>query len=647
MSLYARDERNPNARLFALALAAGVPFAAYLATASAYDYWLDGGEFTAQAVFLDIAHPPGHPLAGLLGKLACLLPLGPIPLRVALAQAVCAAVAAGFLYRALDTTVRALGVLRDRAVVPLALGGTWLVSLSYAWWFQAVRPEVYALQAALVAIALERVVALEASWPTHDVRPLYVAFLALGLGLANHHLVAFLVLPALAPTLARVFRVRGARPLWICAGALAMGLLAYVYLPLRAGTDPPANLGDPTSPARLFWVVSARVYAHDMGTEAVQPLGERFLDVFLILGRNLANVWPATDDLGQVLRALFAVGLTLVAIYAALRTPGARRIGLVWTLVLTVSIGARAWLGSVRSNPDILGYLLPGIAAVGAMWIALVAVIIARIGQRPDGTPRTAATLVAICIACAGLAQLKASSAQASLASFRATDAFDEERVRRLPENAVVVAHQPQTVFRHWAVNATERARPDVTLVPMPFLGYPGVVEGLTAHDPEVAELLRGYLLHGELRQPDVQSLAARRPLLIEMDIGVPVELYETLVPEGMYYSVLDGGATDTDVLEAAIPHEATLDRLYRELGTEVFEIETANHLLWVHYMDALYYAAVGAREPARRAVQRGLAIEPETVELQRLGEALATGTDEDGPIDVTPFRVQSSWSER
>ncbi len=56
-------------RLVALLLASGVPFAAYLATASAHDFWLDGGEVTAQGIFLDIAHPPGHPLAGLVAKL--------------------------------------------------------------------------------------------------------------------------------------------------------------------------------------------------------------------------------------------------------------------------------------------------------------------------------------------------------------------------------------------------------------------------------------------------------------------------------------------------------------------------------------------------------------------------------------------------
>lgn len=645
MGLLTRGKRDPNVRQIAIALAAGVPLVAFFATASANDYWLDAGELTAQAVNLDIAHPPGHPIAGLLGKLMTLLPLGPLSLRVALGQALCAAVAAGFTFSAIDTTVRTLGVERDRVAVPLALGGTWLVVCSYAWWFQAVRPEVYALQAMLVAIAIERIVALEAAWPTHDVRPLYVACLALGLGLANHHLVAFLALPALAPTLARVFRARGARPLWLAALALGIGLATYVYLPVRAATDPPANLGDPTNASRLLWVVSARVYAHDMGTEAAQPLVERFLDVFVIMGRNLANVWPATDDLGEVLRALFAVGLTLVAIYAVLRTPGARRIGIVWTLLATVSIGARAWLGSVRSNPDILGYLMPGLAAVGALWMALLALLLARIGQRPDGTPRAVTTALAFVIAGVGLAQMKASAPHASLASFRSPDVFDEERIRRLPPNAVVVAHRPQTVFRHWALGATDRARPDVSIVPMPFLEYPGMVEALAARDPDLSDLLRGYLLEGELRQPDVQSLAARRPLLIEMDPRVPIELYETLVPRGLFYAVVDGGATDTDVLEAAEPHEEVLDRLYANLGSDgASEEQTKGHLLWIHYTDALYYAAVGAREPARRAVQRGLAVNEDSAELQALEQALMGPGDD--PIDIRPFLVGSAYDE-
>jgi hypothetical protein len=622
MGLLSRGTRDPNVRLIALALASGVPLAAYLATASAHGYWLDAGELTAQAIHLDVAHPPGHPLAGLLGRLVAFVPLGPLPLRVALGQALCTAAAAGFLFSAMDTTARALGIERDRLAVPLALGGTWLVACSQAWWFQAVRPEVYGLQALLVAIVVERVVHLEAAWPTLDVRPLYVAALALGLGLANHHLVAFLTMPALAPTLARVYRARGRRVLARSALALALGLSTYVYLPVRAATDPPANLGDPSSVARFFWVLSARVYQQNKGFEAPQPLGERLADVVVIL----------TDTFPFVVLVLAAAGL-----YALLRTAGARRIGYVWAALVLFVVTGPAWLMSVRSNPDVLGYMMIGLGAVGALAVAFVAAVLARLGQRPSGAPKPLATALAVVVAALGLASLKASAERGSLARFHATDDFDEERVRRLPANAVVVAHRPQTVFRHWSAAASEGARPDVTLVPMPFLGYPGVVDAVAARDPDVAELLRGYLLEGELRQPDLQSLAARRPLLVEMDPRVPRELYETLVPAGLYYEVVDAGATDTDVLDAAEPHGKVVSRLHAHLGDGALERETKNQLVWLHYMDAVYFAAVGAREPARRAVDRALALAPGSRELRGLDAALEEG---EGPVEVAPFIV-------
>ncbi|HJL15619.1 MAG TPA: DUF2723 domain-containing protein [Sandaracinaceae bacterium LLY-WYZ-13_1] len=636
MGLLSRGERDPNVRWIALALASGVPLTAYLATASAHDYWLDAGEFTAQAIHLDVAHPPGHPLAGLLGRLFAYVPLGPLPLRVAVAQAFCTAAAAGFLFSALDTTARAMGVRRDRVAVPLALGATWLVACSHAWWFQAVRPEVYGLQALLIAIVVERIVHLEAVWPTLDLRPLYVASLALGLGLANHHLVAFLTLPAMAPTLARAYRARGGRALLRGALAGLLGLSTYVYLPVRAATDPPANLGDPSSLSRFFWVISAKVYQQNKGFEAPQPLADRLRDVLRILGESFGGE-PA-DEVSVAVWAFAVLGTASLGAYVLLRTAGARRVGYVWVALAFFVLTGPAWLMSVRSNPDVLGYMMLGLAAVAALAMAFVAALLARIGQRPDGSPQPIATVLAVVAAVLGLASLRASADEASLASFEATDPFDEERVRRLPPNAVLVAHRPQTVFRHWSVAASEGARPDVTLVPMPFLEYPGVVEALAERDPDLNELLRGYLLEGELRQPDLQSLAARRPLLVEMDVRVPTELFETLVPAGLYYEVVDAGATDTDVLEAAEPHGKVVSRLYTNLDTDgPLETETAKQLVWLHYVDALYYAAVGAREPARLALERALAIRPESPELRGLEQALAEG---EGPVEISPFRV-------
>ncbi|UJR86129.1 protein O-mannosyl-transferase family [Sandaracinus amylolyticus] len=623
MALIPKHPRDPSVSLIAYALAVGVPFAAYLATASPHAYWLDSGELAAAAVALDIAHPPGHPLAALVGHLFTFLPLGPLALRIALAQALCGAVAAGFLFRAIDTTVRAMEVRHDRLSIPIALGATWSVACSYAWWFQSVRPEVYALQALLLAIAIERIVALEASWPTHDVRPLSVAALALGLALANHHFMAVMTLPAIAPTLARVYRARGPRSLVVAAGALAAGLAAYVYLPVRSSTDPPVDLGHPTDLSRFFWVVSARAYQHTNVLEDAGPI-DRAIDVMIAI---VETVHP------------LLLVLALAGLWALLRAPGARRLGWVWAAIVLFACLGRTWLGHTAGNPDALGYLLPAFMGIAALAAAFVGALMAQLGGGSARAPRTMLTVLALVTAALGLAQLDQSRAHASLATFHATDDFDDRRIRALPPRAVVIAHLPQTVFRHWELAQTEHARPDVTLVPIPFLGYPGVVDHLVERDPSLRELLSGYLVDGELRQPNLQSLAASRPLLIEMDVRVPRALYETIVPGPGFYEVVDGGATDADVRGGAARRAASLESLARALGPRQDDPETRNQLLWAHYVDALYYAQVGVLERARESVSRALAIQPEALELRALSQRLAEA-DGETPIDVSDFTV-------
>ncbi|MBC7171573.1 MAG: DUF2723 domain-containing protein, partial [Polyangiaceae bacterium] len=131
------------------ALAFVVPLACYLATASGHGYWLDAGELVAQATDLGISHPPGHPLFGVVAHAASLVPLGPIEFRVAVLGAVCTALAALFFHRALLVTVEAVGLRSPKLSVPIALAGSWLLAGSAGFWFEGVRPEVYALEAAL------------------------------------------------------------------------------------------------------------------------------------------------------------------------------------------------------------------------------------------------------------------------------------------------------------------------------------------------------------------------------------------------------------------------------------------------------------------------------------------------------------------
>ncbi|MBK8171519.1 MAG: DUF2723 domain-containing protein [Sandaracinaceae bacterium] len=621
MGLLPKAKDLPTVRFIAQGLACGVPLASYFATASAYDYWLDSGEFVAAARNLGIAHPPGHPLSALVAHILTFFPIGPMAFRVACVSAIFAAVGAAALFRAIETTVRAMGITSGWISLPLALCASWLCTCSPGFWLQAIRPEVYALHACLAFVAIERIVHLEAEWPTNDVRPLYTACLCIGLALANHHFLAFLLLPVLAPTLARVHRVRGARALLLASASTLVGLATYLYLPLRAARAPIPNLGAPTDLSRIFWVVSAQAFQKSSGSTP-QPMGERFLDVLVHM-----------VDTMHVVPLLLAV----VGLYVLVRLPGARRLGWVWGSVLLFTFVARAWLGFVRSNPDALGYLMPAFGAVAALAAAFVAKLLSLLGTTETRGASKSAVLVvlALCIFCAMEAQR--TSRQVSLARFSATDDFDDARRRELPYGAVVLAHAPGTIFRHWGSEASDRVRPDLTLIPVPFLTYPGMVDELITRDPDVAPLLRGYLLDGQLRAGELQSLASDRPVFVELDLRLSAEAMGTLVPAGGMYEVLADGSSETDEHVGRASRQRTLQRLYTRLGRGVAEPETRSVLLWTHYTDALYYASVGDRIGATASLDRALALDPIDRSLLAL-QSMVNDETHRGRIDVTRF---------
>lgn len=621
MGLVPKTREHATLRLIALALACGVPFASYIATASAHDYWLDSAEFVAAARNLGIAHPPGHPLNALVSHLFTFLPVGSLSFRTAIASALFAAVGAGALFRAIETTILAMDIRSSWVSLPLALGASWLCSCSPGVWQQAIRPEVYALHACLAFVAIERIVQLESDWPSRDVRPLYTAALCVGLALANHHFLAFLLFPVMAPSLARVQRAHGTRPLLISAALVGLGLLTYLYLPLRAAQNPTPNLGAPTDLARMVWVVSAQAFQHTSGISD-QPLGERIMDVVV-----------------HLVETMHLVPLILGAggIYTLFRVPGAKRLAWIWGALLVFTIVARAWLGFVRSNPDALGYLIPAFGSVAALVAVFVAKLLAFLRKSERHTEGASAIFVALLLCVVSGAYAARTPERVSLAHFAATDEFDDVRRRDVPYGAIVIAHQPATIFRFWGSETADRTRPDVMLLPLPFLTYPGMVDDLVTRAPELGPLIRNYLLDGELRASDLQSLAAERTVLIEPDVRLSQETLQTLIPAGGLFEAPADGASETDERVGRSVRQRTLTRIYARLGRGLRDPETRATLLWTHYMDALYYAAVGDRVGARDALDHALAIDPLDASLLAL-DGVVRDESARGAMDVRRF---------
>ena len=642
----------------ALWLAGGVPFVAYVVTASGFAYWLDSGEFVAAAVQLDIAHPPGHPLSALYGKALSLLPFGSLSFRIALGQALAGALGAALHARATIAALSGMG-LPGSALAALGVAAAWLSAFTFGLWFQAVRPEVYALQTLCNAWFFERVCAAlaqtrlarsSASGETaqrarssraaraglapresaqdaepaplpagsaRDARPLIGAGLALGLALTNHHLITLLVAPAALPALWLALRARRWRSAACAAGAGALGLGGYLYLPLRAANAPALNLGDPRNFENFWWVVSARVYAHDMGRQAAQPLGERALDVLALLVENFQAV---------------PLLLALLGLYLLARHPGTRASALSCGLMFGVDAGARAWLGPVRANPDILGYLAPSFLAIGTLAAGCLGACGWLIAERwPALRPRL--SLLAAGVPIAALAGLPESAAHASLRDFASTDALDDARVRALAARAVVLESMPQTAFRAWELDAVERSRPDLIHVALPFMRYPGMSEALRRAHPELREVVESYLArHDRLEMSAVARLARDRPVFVELDTRLPSEGYRALRPRGVLAQLADSGSASLAELRQELDRSHA--QLVNRLGSDLRETETARQLLWVHYMNAVHLAALGARGLAQAEAARGLELHAHDARLQQLARALA----EPGPLALQPF---------
>jgi hypothetical protein len=257
-------ETTVGTRVFG-ALALFVPLLVYVWTLAPTVTLEDSGEFITVARYLGVAHPPGYPLWCLVAHAFTWLPLGDVAQRVHLCSAVFAALTAWVVY---------LVVLRLTRRPPAALVAALALGFSQVLWSQAVVAEVYTLNSFLTILAVYWIVrwreARQGPW-------LQLLALTVGLGLANHHLLA-LVAPALLGWVLAVDWRRAVDARTLVAGGLLLlaGLSLYVYLPLRATSDPPVNIGRTNTLAGVFAHITRASYRdEDPGTSVTAEPRER------------------------------------------------------------------------------------------------------------------------------------------------------------------------------------------------------------------------------------------------------------------------------------------------------------------------------------------------------------------------------------
>jgi len=390
----------------------------------------DGGELAAAAYTLGIPHPPGYPTYVLLAHPFTRLPLGEVATRTNLFSALCAAAAASVL---------AWTVARVTDSLPAACGAGVALALSPLLWSQAVVTEVHALNTLIACLLLS--LAISSRAPTYNALHPGAAGLVWGLGLGNH-----LTIVLCAPLVTLVPRRRLRSALLGVAG-LAVGLTVYLYLPLRASTNPPLSWGDPRSLDRFLWTVSGSLYHQFAFSLPPAHLPARLLAWAALLTSQFS-------PLGLVVCLLGAATLTTedrALFVASFRT---------LVLCSAFAIG--------YNTTDSYLYLLPTLPCLG-LWLGQG---MARLISASATRTRWAA---AVCIALAVLLPIALGVSrlpQIDLSDDRSVYEFREVALVEAPPGAIVVSQQDRHTFALWYFRYAIGQRSDVAVVDSALLGY-------------------------------------------------------------------------------------------------------------------------------------------------------------------------------
>ncbi len=405
------------------ALVAAVALGAYAATLARVVTTGDSGELVTAAATLRLAHPTGYPLYLLLGHawIRALPWLSPA-LALNAFSPLCAAAAVA-LVRSL---ARELGAPRAAAAATALC-----FAFSASFWGEAVTARVYTLAALLTALALRSLLRARAG----ALRPLARAWLWLGLGLANHTLIAILLPLALWRTL------RARQPAAQRIGAVLWalpGLSLYAYLPWAASAEAIQTWGDPSHLSGLVEYLSRRHYWDQSWIRSAADVAR----VGLFELRRL----PA--ELGAPVCAALLVG----AVALAREAPARLAAGLA---LCAANFALVAWHGSYNDLFHWGRYRIPA-------WLVLSLIAgagLARL-EGPAPSPRWRRALL-FALPAATLA-LHYRGADAS--DDRIAHAFASRVLAALEPGALLFAGEDNTAFPITYLWAVEGLRPDLEL---------------------------------------------------------------------------------------------------------------------------------------------------------------------------------------
>lgn len=410
--------------------ASGVALVVYVRTLLPGVSFGDWADAQLNPARLGIMHPTGYPLYVLLGKLFSLLPVESVAYRANLLSAVAMAAVVGMVV----IIAARLGV---RPVV--AVGAALCLAVTGTLWQEATFAEMNGLHLLLVALLLHRALVWRAE--RRD-RHLLLGALIGGLCVSNHGLAITVVPIVVLFALVDARREIADRPVLLAKAAIAfaLGLLPYLYLPLRAIAGP-SEIYD----RFLTW---AGFYDHVTGAQFRSDM--HFLSPESVM-TALVALPRVIEHLVSVSSVVFVVA-AVAGIVILLRRD--RWFGLLLAVLGAVNVYTYAgYLGDL-SHYLLTTWLILGIGlAVAAE--AVVAIVVARAGVR--------AAPIQYAVAGLALVLLVANWATHDASANRDGERFTTAVFGALPRDAVLLTYWDALTALSY-MHCLEGVRPDVSL---------------------------------------------------------------------------------------------------------------------------------------------------------------------------------------
>ncbi len=246
---------------------------------------------------LGIMHPTGYPLYTLLVKAFTTIPIGSLAWRANVFSGVAAAATAG---------VSVLIMVRLHVRPVIAAGAALCLAFTGTLWEEATFSEMNSLHVLLVALLLHRALVWRDERRDRD---LLIGALLAGLCVSNHGLAITVVPIVMLFVLVDARHEIAEYPLVLvqAGGAFIVGLLPYLYIPLRATIGPSEIYAPLTTWNGFFNLVSGAQFRGDMHFLSVDSVRAAWLAMPQVIGHLIAASNVAFLVLG-------AVGVVLLVI---------------------------------------------------------------------------------------------------------------------------------------------------------------------------------------------------------------------------------------------------------------------------------------------------------------------------------------------